>query len=283
MQTCFPTTMAFCRECGGQVEDTWKFCPHCNAQQNPESQTGENVPISIEGGWVEEGGITQNITQNNPDDIATAMVSALERLGFAGQSSPAELTPEETKEVEEILEASEQLAGHGIEIDPWTEITLGNAAKLAGRTHTAQQHYQRALETFRKNSDRQGEAASVNNLGINAQIRGDLDEAERLLRESLAIKREIGDRQGEAMSVNNLGTIADERGDLDEAERLHRESLAIRREIGDRRSEADSLINLGNTLLNRNMDEQPRCYTEAVRIRREIGIPIEQWFIDNGY
>jgi hypothetical protein len=31
------------------------------------------------------------------------------------------------------------------------------------------------------------------------------------------------------------------------------------------------------------MDERHRCYTEAVRIQREIGIPIDQWFIDNGY
>jgi hypothetical protein len=56
--------------------------------------------------------------------------------------------------------------------------------------------------------------------------------------------REIGDRKGEADSLGNLGTIAYTRGDLAEAERLHRESLAI---------------------------------------KREIDIPIDQWFIDNGY
>ena len=265
-----------------------------------------------------------NITQNNAEDIATAMVQALERMGISGQSSPAELTPSQEAEVEQVLEMSEQLVGHGIEIDPWTEITLGNAANLAGRTHSAQQHYLRALETFRKNSDREGEAASIGNLGNIAQKRGDLAEAERLLleaksvyqeigdragvsrqlqnlgeiarhrgdlaeaerlqRESLAIKREIGDRQGEAASLNNLGLIAQKRGDLAEAERLQRESLAIKREIGDRQGESASLINLGNIAsANGNMDERHRCYTEAVRIKREIGIPIDQWFIDNGY
>ena len=71
-----------------------------------------------------------NITQNNAEDIAKAMVQALERMGFSGQSSPTELTPSQEKEVEQVLEMSEQLAGHGIEIDPWTEITLGNAAKM---------------------------------------------------------------------------------------------------------------------------------------------------------
>ena len=123
-----------------------------------------------------------NITQNNAEDIATAMVQALERMGFSGQSSPEELTPSQEKEVEQVLEMSEQLADHGIEIDPWTEITLGNAAVLAGRTHSAQRHYLRALETFRKNGDREGEADSLNVLGILARTRGDLDEQQRLYR-----------------------------------------------------------------------------------------------------
>ena len=185
-----------------------------------------------------------NITQNNAEDIAAAMVTALERIGFSGQSSPAELTPSQEKEVEQVLEMSEQLVSHGIEIDPWTEITLGNAAELAGRTHSAQQHYLRALDTFRKNGDRQGEASSLNNLGNIAETRGDLAEAERLQRESLAIRREVGDRQGEATSLNNLAVLAASRGDTDEQRRLN---------------------------------------TEVVKIHREIGIPIQQWFIDNGY
>ena len=185
-----------------------------------------------------------NITQNNAEDIAEAMMNTLQRLGFSGQTSPAELTPSQEAEVEQVLEISEQLTSHGIEIDPRTEITLGNAASLAGRTHTAQQHYLRALETFRKNGDRQGEAMSLGNLGLIAETRGNLDEAERLYQESLAIDREVGNRKGEATSLINLGVIMNSKGQI---------------------------------------DEERRMYTEAVRIRREIGIPIDQWFIDNGY
>ena len=236
--------MPFCRECGGQVEATWKFCAHCNYAQ-PKSDEGssiQSVNVKISDVGHIEGGIT-NI-QNNAEDIAAAMVLALERMGFSGQSSPAELTPSQEAEVEQVLEMSEQLASHGIEIDPWTEITLGNAAKLAGRTHSAQQHYLRALQTFRKNGDRGGEARSLNNLGNIALSRGDLVEAERLQRESLAIMREIGDREGEADSLHGLGDIMNSKG---------------------------------------QHDEERRMYTEAVRIRREIGIPIDQWFIDNGY
>ena len=75
------------------------------------------------------------------------------------------MTPTQEEEINLVLEMAEQLVKHGIEIEPWTEITLGNAAELAGRTHSAQQNYLRALELFRGNGDRQGEAASLNNLG----------------------------------------------------------------------------------------------------------------------
>ncbi len=86
----------------------------------------------------------------------------------------------------------------------------------------------------REIGNRQGEAASLGNLGIIANTRGDLAEAERFHRECMAIMREIGNRYGEAGSLNNLGNIAQTRGDLAEAERLQRESLAIKKEIGDR-------------------------------------------------
>ncbi|MDC0502515.1 tetratricopeptide repeat protein [Euryarchaeota archaeon] len=175
----------------------WTGSKWIPAPQSSSQSANVNLQDSVVGGDV-------NFTQNNAEDIATAMVQALERMGFSGQSTPAELTPSQEEEVEQILELSEQLTSHGIEIDSWTEITLGNAAQLAGRTHSARQHYLLALETFRKN----------------------------------------GDRQGEANSLINLGIIMNSKG---------------------------------------QHDEQRRMYTEAVRIQREIGIPIQQWFIDNGY
>jgi tetratricopeptide (TPR) repeat protein len=235
--------MSFCRECGGQVEATWKFCPHCNNEQESSVVIGND---SVHVGDITVNKIDEESLKNSLKQIFDEKMAELAKIGFTKDSSPTELTSSQEAEVEQVLEMSEQLASHGIEIDPWTEITLGNAAELAGRTHSAQQHYLRALETYRKSGDRKGEAASLNNLGNIAQTRGDLAEAERLYRESLAIKREIGNRQGEAHSLELLGDIASDTG------------------------------NISN-------DESHRCYTEAVRIRREIGIPIGQWFIDNGY
>ena len=103
--------MAFCRECGFEVNPSWKFCPNCNSAQ-PQSDAGssiQNANVNIGDVGLLEGNIT--ITQNNSEDIAAAMVTALERIGFSGQSSPAELTPSQEEEVEKVLEMSEQLAG----------------------------------------------------------------------------------------------------------------------------------------------------------------------------
>ena len=267
--------MPFCRECGKEIQDDWKTCPFCSA----------SIGAQTSSVTVQDGVIAGDVTVNNLHDIKEAMGQLLAEIGFTKDSSPDELTSEQTQQVEKVLEISEQLESHGIEIDPWTEITLGNAAKLAGRTHSAQKHYLRALETFRKNGDRQGEAGSLIRLGRIADTRGDLTEAERLHRESLAISREIGNRDGEAVSLQNLGVLSFKQGDLGETEQMFREGLAIRREISDREGEAMSLINLGRLVQHSKgqHDEHHRMFTEAVKIQREIGIPIDQWFIDNGY
>ena len=49
--------MPFCRECGGEVETTWKFCPHCNISQ-------QTASVSVQDGVI-SGDVT--ITQNQID------------------------------------------------------------------------------------------------------------------------------------------------------------------------------------------------------------------------
>ena len=108
----------------------------------PAPPAAESVSVSMQDSVI-AGDV--NITQNNAEDIAAAMVTALERIGFTGQSSPSELTPSQEAEVKQVLEMSEQLASQGIEIDPWTEISLGSAAELSGRTRSARKHFLQAL------------------------------------------------------------------------------------------------------------------------------------------
>ena len=88
----------------------------------------------------------------------------------------------------------------------------------------------------------------------------------------------------EALSLLCLGSLAELRGDLTEAEGLYRESLAINKEVGERGAEADSLERLASIAGSRyDLNQQRRLYTEVVKIRREIGIPIDEFYTNNGY
>jgi len=247
----------------------------------------DNIQIGGDGN-VAGGNITTTINQGVPPaDYAKALAHIQileEKLAIAQAADKEDPTEEEVLAAGEAMEAAEELEEMGAELDPWNYIKLASAAKLRGRTITAAGYMREALHLFRESGDRQGEAISLNNLGLIADIRGDYDEAERLHNESLAIMREIGDRRGEAYSLENLGIIFSKRGDLDEAERLYNESLAIKREIGDRQGEAAPLGNLGSIADNRgDYDEAERLYRESVRIKNEIGVPLGDWYVENGY
>ena len=65
-------------------------------------------------------------------------------------TDPDEVTTDQDVEIEKILDVSDTISGHGIAIDQSTEIVLGDAAKLAGNTDRAKQHFQRALKVSRE-------------------------------------------------------------------------------------------------------------------------------------
>ena len=385
-----------------------------------------------------------NITQNSSSDIIAGIEHLLKGMGFSGQSSPDSLTPAQEAEVEKVLEISDQLAESGIEIDPWTEYNLGEAASLAGRTHSAEQHYLRAAKAFKENGnnialswtlkecaninrirgnrdealriyyecleyaraedEKQLEVMLLNDLAMCARTAGKYDEAKHFIEQALELSRKsgneasmagcyrglglyyyeignmamaeqiyreglsyventqhtdiaiqlkshiaycrfiakdyhesellhqeilnyheqkgdvhdiaiskqslaqiamdrnelqkayqlttdalnqfrkIGDRWSEAGSLSALGDINKKQNNYVDAEQFYRSSLTIFEEMGNFSSQADTLVHLAILAQERNdPDEQRRLNKEAVRIRREIGIPIGQWYIDNGY
>ncbi|PZV14547.1 MAG: hypothetical protein DCF20_12950 [Pseudanabaena sp.] len=63
--------------------------------------------------------------------------------------------------------------------------------------------------------------------------------------QSLAITKQIGDRNGEARSLNNLGLAYNNLGQYQKAIDFYQQSLAIRKQIGDRNGEGRSINNLG--------------------------------------
>lgn len=139
----FPRGVPFCRECGKDVQATWKVCPHCAAPQSVENST-QSTDVSLSDSVI-GGDVT--INQNNPEEIAAAMVSALERLGFSDQGQPESLDEAQQNEVKDILKLSDSLERQGIQLSPQIELDLGRASQTVGNHDNTQNHFNRALES----------------------------------------------------------------------------------------------------------------------------------------
>ncbi len=127
-------------------------------------------------------------------------------------------------------------------------------------------------ELAKLTGDRQGEAISLDNLGLAYRSLGQSQQAIDFHEQSLAIDREIGDRQGEATSLNNLGLAYRSLGQSQQAIDFYEQSLAIDREIGDRSGEGGSLCNLGNAYDSLGQFQQAiHFYEQALVICREAG------------
>ena len=125
---------------------------------------------------------------------------------------------------------------------------LGSLAREQGDYQRARAMHEEGLTIWRQMGDRRGISSSLNSLGNLARELGDHASARSFYEEGLAIDRERGDSHSIAISLNNLGGMASDLGDYAVARALHQESLAIRRELGDRRGIASSLTNLGGAL-----------------------------------
>ena len=148
----------------------------------------------------------------------------------------------------------------------------GHLALNVGEYGEARSHFERSLDIAQKVDDRQGKAASLNNLGSVALQQGAFEQAREYHEQSLEIKRDLGNRQDEASSLNNLGTTALQQGAFEEAWKYYEQSLGIARDLGDRQGEAKSLNNLGLVAKNQGSFEQAREYFEqSLEIKRDLG------------
>ena len=117
---------------------------------------------------------SQTIVQNSPEDMAKAMVLALEQIGFVGNIQTSNPSNQQMSNVKNLLKAGDELTSQGVTIKGSTNLKLGNAARLTGRYQAAMEYYQRALDTFRAESNRSGEADALINIGYVALNQGDV-------------------------------------------------------------------------------------------------------------
>jgi CHAT domain-containing protein/Tfp pilus assembly protein PilF len=132
--------------------------------------------------------------------------------------------------------------------------------------------YHEALELYRRATDRNGEAQTLNNIGEIYDVRGEMQKALEKFNEALPISRAIGDRKVEAVALSNIGGVYWSLGEMQKALEKYNESLPISRAIGYRSGEATILDSIG--LAYRSLGEMQKAldkYNEALPIRRAVG------------
>src|SRR6266511_343541 len=132
--------------------------------------------------------------------------------------------------------------------------------------------YTEALELYRRATDRNGEAQTLNNIGVVYASLGEMQKALEKYNQALPIRRAVGDRRGEAETLNNIGAAYGALGETRKALEKHNEALPIWRAIGDRSGEAETLSNIG--VVYRWLGEMQKAlekYNEALPIWRAVG------------
>ena len=213
---------------------------------------------------------SQTIVQNSPEDMAKAMVLALEQIGFVGNIQTSNPSNQQMSNVKNLLKAGDELTSRGVKIQGSTDLKLGNAARLTGRYQAAMEYYQRALDTFRAESNRSGEADAMINIGYLALNQGDAPKAYSVFRDAQAMKLELGDKNGEAdviLAMANLALIGNE---YDQAQHLFSQALKIKEEHSDENGVAIALIGIGNILESKKDYQAAQLhYRQGLIIKRK--------------
>ncbi|MDQ2779740.1 MAG: hypothetical protein M3Y32_09305 [Pseudomonadota bacterium] len=123
--------------------------------------------------------------------------------------------------------------------------TLSLARLPAGEAPLALDSEREALDIFRNNGDRMGEAIGLLHLGHIHRYTGEVEAARDYLEQSLTLACELQNQEVEGECELMLGVLAFECGDTGEARRHGARSLTVCREAGDKRGVANATRWLG--------------------------------------
>ncbi|MBF0519028.1 MAG: tetratricopeptide repeat protein [Nitrospirae bacterium] len=160
----------------------------------------------------------------------------------------------------------------GLESDPIVLSYMSIILQLYGDIDGALEIYLEVEKIARATGDKQGEGATLSNIGEIYRAKGDYDSAFKYMLESLKITREIGDKKGDSITLNNISQIYDAKGDYDSALKYLLESLKIIRELGDKKGDSITLNNISQIYMARgDYDSALKYLLESLKITREIG------------
>jgi CHAT domain-containing protein/Tfp pilus assembly protein PilF len=122
---------------------------------------------------------------------------------------------------------------------------IGVVYRSLGETLKALEKFNEALLLFHTAGDRRGEAETLNNIGLTYNSLGGTRKALEKFNEALPLRRAVGDRHGEAVTLTSIGIAYHLLGETQNALEKYNEALPLRRAVGDRHGEAETLNNIG--------------------------------------
>src|SRR6266540_1941108 len=132
--------------------------------------------------------------------------------------------------------------------------------------------YHEALDSYRRASDRKGEAVTLDTIGEVYRSLGETQKALEKYNEALPILQAVGDRSGEAATLHNIGAVYRSLGEARKALEKYNEALQLSRAIGDRRFEAGTLNNIGGVYYSLGeIQKALEKFNEALLLRRAVG------------
>jgi len=150
------------------------------------------------------------------------------------------------------------------------------AEQLKGGTLEARrksiEKYHEVLELYRRASDRNAEARTINSIGEVYWSLGEMRKALEKFNESLPLSRALGDRRMEGETLNNIGTVYLSLGEAQKALEKLNEALPLLRAAGDRRGEAQTLSNIGGAYDDLGETQKSlEKFNESLPLRRAVG------------
>ncbi len=122
---------------------------------------------------------------------------------------------------------------------------IGMGYRSLGQPDQAIDNFERSAKLWQQESQPDGEATALLNLGSELSLQGRFGEASAALGRAETLASELGDRSLLADVENDLGVLYEEQGHFDEALRSYRSALAHRQETGDASQIISSLLNVG--------------------------------------
>ena len=117
------------------------------------------------------------------------------------------------------------------------------------------------------------EASILGDLGTTLFDVGDYRAARSQHLQAMEIARDVGDREGQAISLDTLGLVHHYLGQNADALASFHQALDLQREIGDSRGQGYTLTHLGYALIDQgDLSEAKEVFSQALSIRRELDV-----------